>query len=72
MTPMVSLDRANVLLMIDDLCLGGAERQLVELARGLDKQRFRVLVATLYPGQPLERHRGLHRGDGAIVGIPGR
>ena len=52
---MVSLDRANVLLMIDDLCLGGAERQLVELARGMDKQRFRVLVATLYPGQPLER-----------------
>ena len=41
--------------MIDDLCLGGAERQLVELAKGLDKQRFRVLVVTLYPGQPLER-----------------
>jgi len=52
---MASLDRANVLLMIDDLCLGGAERQLVELAKGLDKQRFRVLAVTLYPGQPLER-----------------
>jgi len=52
---MASLDRANVLLMIDDLCLGGAERQLVELAKGLDKERFRVLVVTLYPGQPLER-----------------
>ena len=52
---MVSLDRANVLLMIDDLCLGGAERQLVELAKGLDKERFRVLVVTLYPGQFLER-----------------
>jgi glycosyltransferase involved in cell wall biosynthesis len=50
-----SLDRANVLLMIDDLCLGGAERQLVELAKGLDKERFRALVVTLYPGQPLER-----------------
>jgi len=52
---MAALDRANVLLMIDDLCLGGAERQLVELAKGLDKERFRVLVVTLYPGQPLER-----------------
>ena len=54
MTAMARLDRVNVLLMIDDLCLGGAERQLVELAKGLDKDRFRVLVATLYPGQPLE------------------
>ena len=55
MTPIASLDRVNVLLMIDDLCLGGAERQLVELARGMDKERFRVLVVTLYAGQPLER-----------------
>ena len=54
MNPVVSLDRANVLLMIDDLCLGGAERQLVELAKGLDKERFRAVVVTLYPGQPLE------------------
>jgi len=51
----ISSDRIKVLLMIDDLCLGGAERQLVELAKGLDKERFRALVVTLYPGQPLER-----------------
>ena len=51
----ISADRIKVLLMIDDLCLGGAERQLVELAKGLDKERFRALVMTLYPGQPLER-----------------
>ena len=50
-----SVEKVKVLLMIDDLCLGGAERQLVELAKGLDKERFRVLVMTLYPGQPLER-----------------
>jgi len=54
-TARASVGRLNVLLMIDDLCLGGAERQLVELARGLDKERFRVLVVTLFPGQPLER-----------------
>ncbi len=50
-----AVERATVLLLIDDLCPGGAERQLVELARGLDKKRFRALVVTLYPGQPLER-----------------
>ena len=55
MTSKASPDKINVLLMIDDLCLGGAERQLVELAKGLDKERFRALVVTLYPGQPLEK-----------------
>jgi glycosyltransferase involved in cell wall biosynthesis len=42
------------MLLVNDLRVGGAERQLVELARGLDKARFRVIVATLYPGQPFE------------------
>lgn len=46
--------RTNVMLMIDDLVLGGAERQLVELAKGLDKERFDVTVMTLFAGQPLE------------------
>jgi glycosyltransferase involved in cell wall biosynthesis len=50
-----TVDKVKVLLMTDDLRPGGAERQLVELAKGLDKERFRVLVMTLYPGQPLER-----------------
>jgi glycosyltransferase involved in cell wall biosynthesis len=44
----------NVCLLVNDLRIGGAERQLVELARGLDKDRFRVHVVTLYPGEPLE------------------
>lgn len=47
--------RLTVMLLVNDLRIGGAERQLVELARGLDKSRFRVIVATLYPGQPFER-----------------
>ncbi len=46
--------RLTVMLLVNDLRIGGAERQLVELARGLDKQRFRVIVATLYSGQPFE------------------
>jgi glycosyltransferase involved in cell wall biosynthesis len=47
--------KLGVGLLVNDLRIGGAERQLIELARGLDKSRFRVLVATLYSGQPLER-----------------
>jgi glycosyltransferase involved in cell wall biosynthesis len=37
-----------VLLLIRSLNPGGAERQLVELVRGMDKERFRVTVATFY------------------------
>ena len=33
---------------------GGAEQQLLELVRGLDKRRFRPIVAPLYPGGALE------------------
>ena len=46
--------RLTVMLLVNDLRIGGAERQLVELARGLDKERFRVIVSTLYSGQPFE------------------
>ncbi len=41
--------KLNVCLLVNDLRYGGAERQLVELARGLDKDRFNPLVVTLYP-----------------------
>jgi glycosyltransferase involved in cell wall biosynthesis len=46
--------RLTVVLLVNDLRIGGAEHQLVELARGLDKERFRVIVTTLYAGQPFE------------------
>jgi glycosyltransferase involved in cell wall biosynthesis len=46
--------KLKVCLMVNDLRIGGAERQLSELARGLDRERFDVLVATLYPDGPLE------------------
>ncbi len=39
---------------VNFLGYGGAERQLVELAKGLDKERFKVIVITLRPGGPLE------------------
>lgn len=47
--------RLTVMLLVNDLRIGGAERQLVELALGLDKGRYRVIVGTLYSGQPFER-----------------
>lgn len=46
--------RLKVCLLINDLRIGGAERQLVELATGLDRSRFDPLVVTLYHGQGLE------------------
>lgn len=46
--------RLTVMLLVNDLRIGGAERQLIELARGLDKDRFRVIISTLYSGQPLD------------------
>lgn len=52
----------TVLFLINDLRIGGAERQLVELAKHLDKERFRVLVATLYSGGPLEKELGGEEG----------
>lgn len=65
--------RLNVCLLVNDLRIGGAERQLVELARGLDKERFRVVVATVYPGQPLEDElRGVPGVDLVTAGRRGK
>ena len=41
--------RCTVLYPVNELIIGGSEQQLLELARGLDKERFRVIVAPLYP-----------------------
>ena len=40
----------RLLFLIRSLGAGGAERQLVELVKGLDKSRFAVTVATFYGG----------------------
>jgi len=40
----------RVFFLIRSLEIGGAERQLVEIARGLDKKKFAVTVATFYGG----------------------
>lgn len=43
----------RVFFLIRSLEIGGAERQLVGLLRGIDKERFETTVATFYPGGAL-------------------
>jgi L-malate glycosyltransferase len=44
----------TILYPVNELKIGGAEQQLLELVRGLDKRRFRPIVAPLYPRGPLD------------------
>src|SRR5450755_3915467 len=62
----------NILFLLRSLDIGGAERQLVELAEGLQRSGWRVKVATFYGGGALEsdlvgRGVGLH-----VIGKRGR
>lgn len=45
----------SVLFIVRSLYYGGAERQLVTLARGLLKRGFKIKVAVFYSGGPLEK-----------------
>jgi glycosyltransferase involved in cell wall biosynthesis len=45
----------SVFLLIRSLGIGGAERQLVQLALGLNERGFKVTVAVFYRGGALER-----------------
>ena len=45
--------RVCVVLVVDDLGYGGAERQVVELANNIDHNRFDVHVCTLSNHLPL-------------------
>jgi hypothetical protein len=40
----------RVLFLIRSLNRGGAERQLTQLVKGMDRTRFAVTVVTLYDG----------------------
>lgn len=46
-------ERIKVMFIINRLGVGGAEQQLLELVRGIDKDRFEPLVISLYPGGAL-------------------
>src|SRR2546427_11494921 len=45
----------SVALIIRSLDYGGAERQLVTMAKALDNKRFDITVLTFYPGGLLEK-----------------
>lgn len=47
-------ERITVLYPITDLARDGAQRQLLELVKGLDKERFRAIVLALRPSGPME------------------
>jgi glycosyltransferase involved in cell wall biosynthesis len=47
--------KIRVTFLIRRLDRGGAERQLIDLARGLNKQRFDVSILTFYSGGHFER-----------------
>ena len=49
------MKRVRVLYTIPELCVGGAERQLLALAKGLDRGRFDPVIAVLRPGGRLEQ-----------------
>ncbi|HEU5422410.1 MAG TPA: glycosyltransferase [Nitrolancea sp.] len=44
----------TILYPVNQLRIGGAEQQLLELVRRIDKTRFQAIVAPLYPGGPLD------------------
>lgn len=46
-------DRTTIWLFITALCTGGAERTLVDLANGLDEERYDVAVWTIFDATPL-------------------
>jgi glycosyltransferase involved in cell wall biosynthesis len=52
----------TILYPVNELKIGGAEQQLLDLVRGLDKSRFRPIVAPLYPNGSL---------DGEFRAVPG-
>ena len=41
--------KTSVLFLIDSLATGGAERQLCELVKHMDRTRFEIHVAVFYP-----------------------
>ncbi len=56
---MAELPQSNILFVTHDTGLiGGAERQLIELLKGLDRERFSPHLACLEPGGPVAEGAG--------------
>ncbi|HZP25843.1 MAG TPA: glycosyltransferase [Dehalococcoidia bacterium] len=61
----------RVMLLVTNLGIGGAQRQVIELARGLDRSRFEPTVVTVYSGHPLEQDL-LAAGDVRLLSLDRR
>lgn len=48
-------EKLKLAFLVRSLDFGGAQRQLVTLAKALDKSRFDINILTFYSGQPLEK-----------------
>jgi glycosyltransferase involved in cell wall biosynthesis len=59
-------NKITVLFPITDLELHGAQHQLLELVKNLDRECFRPLVLTLSPGGAMENEYRAALGDGLI------
>jgi glycosyltransferase involved in cell wall biosynthesis len=51
----LTMNKINILYLIATLDVGGAERQLVELVKRIDKNKFKPVVCCLTRGGPLEQ-----------------
>ena len=47
-------DKITVMLAINKMIIGGAEQQFLEIVKGIDKKRFKIIVLTLFAGGELE------------------
>ena len=60
----------NVLSVISELNFGGGENRLLNFARTIDSNRFRLTVATLYSREhPLQSQCGSMQGQFAEAGV---
>jgi glycosyltransferase involved in cell wall biosynthesis len=51
----IARKRIRVVYPVTDLAMDGAQRQLLELVKGLDKSRFAPIVLALHRGGPMEQ-----------------
>jgi glycosyltransferase involved in cell wall biosynthesis len=62
--------QVRVLGLVSDLCIGGGEHRILNIARAIDRARFDYQVATLYsPDEEMHRRSGDLRGAFEAAGI---
>ena len=62
----------NILYVIDTLEVGGSERSLLQIARRLDRDRYELVVCSLYAGTALRREFEAAGIRVVALGLPGK